>query len=196
MPLIPVDWCPQAATLVFIERDGASLAAPGEGAVLLIRKKRGHGAGKVNAPGGRIEPDETPYECAAREVWEEVGLRCGPLTPAGLLRCHDRKNGYDMRGFAFHAQAFEGEPIETDEAVPFWCAWDAVPVGEMWEPDRYWLPSIRMHRPVRADLLFENDRLVSRRVRPVRPTELDAYLGAFGVVGGGQATRRGVSFGG
>ena len=187
MALIPADWRPQAATLVFIERDSAAPTV--DGAVLLIRKKRGHGAGKVNAPGGRIEPHETPYECALREVREEVGLECGALTPAALLRFHDRENGFNMRGFAFRAETFEGVPVETDEAAPFWCAWDAVPVDEMWEDDRYWLPSIRACRPVRADLLFENDRLVSRRVRPVRRGDMDAFLGLFRVVGGGQAVR-------
>lgn len=189
MPLIPADWRPRAATLVFIERSPAQVDAGADGGVLLIRKKRGHGAGKVNAPGGHIEPDETPHECAVREVWEEVGLRCGPLTPAALLRFHDCENGFDMRGFAFHAESFAGDPIETDEAVPFWCAWNAVPFDEMWEDDRYWLPSIRARRPVRADLLFENDRLASRRVRPVRPGELDAFLRDFAEVGGGQAPR-------
>ena len=180
MPLIPENWQPQAGTLVYIERPGD------RDAVLLIRKKRGHGANKVNAPGGRIEPDETPFAGAVREVQEEVGLCCQSLWPVALLRFHDRKNGFDMRGFAFRSSAFAGEPIETDEAAPFWCPWDAIPFDDMWEDDRYWLPAIRARQRVRADLVFENDRLVSRRVRPVRAKELDAFLTAFGAAGGGQ----------
>jgi len=31
-----------------------------DGEVLLIRKKRGFGAGKINGVGGRIEPSEMP----------------------------------------------------------------------------------------------------------------------------------------
>lgn len=30
------------------------------GEILLIEKKRGHGAGKVNGPGGKIDPGESP----------------------------------------------------------------------------------------------------------------------------------------
>lgn len=180
MPLIPENWQPQAGTLVYIERLGDA------DAVLLIRKKRGHGANKINAPGGRVERDETPLAGAKREVREEVGLRCRSLWAAALLRFHDRKNGYDMRGFVFRTSTFDGEPVETAEAAPFWCRWDALPLDDMWEDDRYWLPAIRAGRRVRADLVFENDRLVSRRVRLVRARELDAFLAAFNVVGGGQ----------
>ena len=46
--------------------------------ILLIEKKRGLGAGKINGPGGRIEPGESPRQAAVREVQEEVGV-----TPEG-----------------------------------------------------------------------------------------------------------------
>ena len=57
-------WKPQQrATLVFVIRDGE---------ILLIRKKKGLGAGKINAPGGRIGSGETPAEGAVREAQEEL----------------------------------------------------------------------------------------------------------------------------
>jgi 8-oxo-dGTP diphosphatase len=34
--------------------------------VLLIRKKRGLGAGKINGPGGKMDPGETSVQCAVR----------------------------------------------------------------------------------------------------------------------------------
>ena len=47
------NWTPeQTATLMFVIDDNR---------VLLIRKKRGLGAGKINGPGGRLEEGETPY---------------------------------------------------------------------------------------------------------------------------------------
>jgi hypothetical protein len=46
------------ATLLFVVQGGQ---------VLLIRKKRGLGAGKINGPGGRLEPGESPEcSCARR----------------------------------------------------------------------------------------------------------------------------------
>ena len=57
-------WQPQeTATLMFVIRNDE---------VLLIRKKRGLGAGKMNGPGGRIEQGETPLQCAIRETEEEL----------------------------------------------------------------------------------------------------------------------------
>ena len=64
-------WVPtDPATLVFIVHAKR---------LLLIRKKRGLGAGKVNGPGGRIAPGETAEQCAVRAVREEL---C--ITPSGL----------------------------------------------------------------------------------------------------------------
>ncbi|MFP6630384.1 MAG: NUDIX domain-containing protein, partial [Myxococcota bacterium] len=55
-------WTPsEYGTLCFVIRDGR---------ILLIRKKRGLGAGKIVGPGGRVEPGETPLACAIREVQE------------------------------------------------------------------------------------------------------------------------------
>ena len=55
------------------------------GRVLLIKKKRGLGAGKINGPGGRIENNETAVECALRETREEVGLRAIQPSQIGIL---------------------------------------------------------------------------------------------------------------
>ena len=64
--LSEIDWNTGAntkTTLLFIHQDDK---------VLLIRKKRGLGAGKINAAGGRLEEDETELEGAVREMQEEL----------------------------------------------------------------------------------------------------------------------------
>jgi 8-oxo-dGTP diphosphatase len=42
-------------------------------------------------PKGKIEPDETPEDCALREVREETGLRCGLVRPLGCTAYVDRR---------------------------------------------------------------------------------------------------------
>ena len=107
--------------------------------VLLIRKKRGLGAGKINGPGGRLEPGESFEACAAREVREEVGLRVSDLEHLGTLR-FQFSDGYSTFVYAYRTESFEGEPVETDEALPLWFEQDAIPYDEMWADDRDWLP--------------------------------------------------------
>lgn len=41
--------------------------------------------GEVCFPGGRIEGDETPEECALRETWEELGIPPAEITLLGKL---------------------------------------------------------------------------------------------------------------
>jgi 8-oxo-dGTP pyrophosphatase MutT (NUDIX family) len=42
-------------------------------------------------PKGKIEPDETPEDCALREVREETGLRCELVRPLGCTAYVDRR---------------------------------------------------------------------------------------------------------
>ena len=42
-------------------------------------------------PKGKIEPDESPEDCALREVREETGLRCGLMRPLGCTAYVDRR---------------------------------------------------------------------------------------------------------
>jgi 8-oxo-dGTP diphosphatase len=170
-----IDWAVWRAvdlcTLVFVVRDGQ---------VLLIRKKRGLGAGKVNGPGGRIEPGETPVECAVREVEEEVGVTPLGLAETGELR-FQFADGYSTHVFAFRARGCRGVARETPEAVPLWTPLPKLPYDEMWEDDRVWLPHLLAGRPFEGRFVFDGDALLDhafslRRV-PVRSARSPASAG-------------------
>jgi 8-oxo-dGTP diphosphatase len=45
---------------------------------LFVLRSGAHGSGCWGLPGGRVEPGEMPEEAAARECWEEVGVRLEP----------------------------------------------------------------------------------------------------------------------
>lgn len=42
-------------------------------------------------PKGKVDPDETPEECALREVKEETGFRCELVRPLGCTAYVDRR---------------------------------------------------------------------------------------------------------
>jgi 8-oxo-dGTP diphosphatase len=149
-----IDWAHWTAvdicTLVFV-LDGPR--------ILLIRKKRGLGAGKVNGPGGRLEPGESIEACAAREVHEEVGLIISDPVHCGILR-FQFADGYSTHVHVYRTDRFEGTLVETDEADPFWVATDAIPYDEMWADDRYWIPLLLEGVGFDGRFLFDGDRLV------------------------------------
>lgn len=137
---------PVVATLTFIVRDGR---------VLLIRKKRGFGEGKVNGVGGKLEGSESPEEAAAREVLEEVGVRVRGLRWAGVLYFYSGGSEPDWVVHVYTVSEFEGTPVETAEALPTWAPLDKLPLGEMWEDDRYWLPYVLASRRVEGHFYYD-----------------------------------------
>lgn len=148
-------WEPtERATLCFLRKNNS---------VLLIHKKTGLGAGKINGPGGRLEPGETTEEGAIRELEEEVGLT--PVSPRKQGELHFIfTNGYNLHGTVFTADSFTGRMIETFEAKPFWCDIDSIPYDKMWEDDPFWLPSLLAGKQVRAYFIYDEEIMKDSRV--------------------------------
>jgi 8-oxo-dGTP diphosphatase len=142
------------ATLLFVIRDGR---------ILLIRKKRGLGAGKINGPGGRIEPGETPEAAAIRETREEIGT-----TPIGVRRAGELRfqfaDGYSIHVWVFRASDCRGELVETDEAAPFWTDLERIPYADMWADDLVWLPRMIRGEPFSGRFVFDGDRLLDHEM--------------------------------
>lgn len=151
-------WTPkERAVLCFIVKDGR---------VLLIRKKRGLGAGKINAPGGKIEPGEQPLQAAIRETQEEICVTPLHLEERGILH-FQFTDGYSLYCTVFLARDLVGDPTETNEATPYWWKIEEVPYHDMWEDDRHWLPEILSGKAdyFRAWFEFDDERMLSKEVR-------------------------------
>ena len=159
--MTPPDWNhwqpTMRATLMFIlDRE--------QGRVLLIRKKRGLGAGKVNGPGGKLDPGETTTECAVRETQEELGVT--PLDPVkrGEL-WFQFVDGLALYVDVFLATRWQGEAVETHEAVPLWTSVSAIPYDEMWADDRFWLGDLLTGtRCFVGKFLFDNDTMLTHEM--------------------------------
>lgn len=149
-------WIPTLrATLLFIIRDGQ---------VLLMEKKRGLGAGKINGPGGKLDPGETAFECAIREAEEELHVTAHDAEMAGELR-FQFIDGLAIRCHVFRATKFSGTPTETEEGKPLWCALDAIPYERMWQDDIHWLPGVLAGGRFTGEFIFDGDTMLDHRVR-------------------------------
>lgn len=62
-------------------RLGVGVIVVQDGKILLGKRKGSHGAGTWAPPGGHMEIDETPEECAKRELLEETGLQAISIRP-------------------------------------------------------------------------------------------------------------------
>ncbi|MGA2604469.1 MAG: 8-oxo-dGTP diphosphatase [Verrucomicrobiia bacterium] len=147
-------WKPtEYANLCFVMRDGQ---------ILLIHKKRGLGAGKINGPGGRLEKGETAVAAAIRETQEEIGVTPTDLEDVGEL-FFQFLDGYKLHVAVFAARGCEGELRETDEATPIWTDIDKIPYDDMWEDDAIWLPLLLRRKKFRGFFVFDGDKLLSHR---------------------------------
>jgi mutator protein MutT len=89
------------------------------GSVLIGKRHGSHGSGTWGLPGGHLEFGETPEECAARELFEETGLKALSIRPTK----------HYVTLFMVVDQ-FEGT-VETKEPHKCekweWTAWDRLP---------------------------------------------------------------------
>jgi len=134
-----------------------------ESQILLIKKKKGHGRGKWNGPGGRIESGESPEDCLRRELKEEIGIRVTGERRLGNLSFYENER-LDWFVYLFRVEEYEGEPKESKEAYPLWFSLDKIPYEKMWEDDRHWLPLVIEEKNLRGNFWFEKGKLISYSV--------------------------------
>jgi 8-oxo-dGTP diphosphatase len=148
-------WQPtMKASLCFVQR---------EGAVLMIRKKRGLGAGKINGPGGRLESGETALEAAIRETEEEVGVTPLNLSQRGELH-FQFVDGLALHCMVFLAEGCVGEASESDEAIPYWMKPSDIPYHDMWADDVHWLPGMLEGNSFKGYFYFDDEVMLSHQI--------------------------------
>ena len=148
-----VDWsvwqAEMPATLMFIVQNEK---------VLLIKKLRGIGMGKINGPGGKIDPGETPAECVVRECEEELCIT--PKNPVKMGELWFAMSDIpDIHCHVFMAEDFDGTPTSTEEAVPVWTNISEIPWEKMWDDDVYWLPQMLEGKRFLGRFVFEGETI-------------------------------------
>jgi 8-oxo-dGTP diphosphatase len=135
-------------------------ATPAGDEVLLGRKLTGIGIGRVVGPGGKLEPEETAAQAAAREVREEVGIAVAvhALQPVARLAYEfPHRPAWSQASTAFLARDWSGEPVPSRELAPEWFPVDDLPLDRMWDDAKLWLPRALSGRFVRAACVYAED---------------------------------------
>ena len=148
-------------TLLFLRKDDQ---------ILLAMKKRGFGSDRYNGIGGKIESGETIEQALIRECQEEIGV-----TPTHFEKVaeHDfRQNDGDapwrMYVHAYISNAWDGEPVETEEMAPEWFNVAEIPYDNMWQDDILWLPMVLEGKKVFGNFTFdEADNMLTHDIREV-----------------------------
>lgn len=132
----------------------------GRSQVLLGRKKRGLGEGRFVGLGGKFEEGETEREAIVREIEEEAGV---VVDPADLDRRGDlhyffpARPAWSQRSTVFVVTRWAGDPSPSDELDPEWFDLDSVPLDEMWDDAKAWLPGVLLGGHVSSEFVFADD---------------------------------------
>jgi 8-oxo-dGTP diphosphatase len=122
------------ATLCYIRSQGKTLM------VHRIKKSNDIHAGKWNGLGGKLEPGETPEECARREIYEESGLIARKLEWKGVLTFPKFAHEEDWYAFVFVVTDFSGDVVDSVEGDLHWVADEDIHRLNLWEGDAIFLP--------------------------------------------------------
>ena len=128
--------------------------------ILLGYKKRGFGQGKWDGFGGKPQDGESLVQAAVRELKEESGLLAGKsdLKPMGVITfVFPAKPEWDQEVHVFVARKWQGEPMESEEMRPDWFGIHQIPLEEMWDDSRHWLPQIISGECINGSFTMDQD---------------------------------------
>jgi 8-oxo-dGTP diphosphatase len=146
------------ATLCYVRREGQTLM------VHRIKKINDMHAGKWNGLGGKLEPGETPEECAIREVQEEAGLIAKHLIFRGMITFPGFANDEDWYTFIFVIDDFDGQLIESPEGNLEWINDADLFNLNLWGGDKIFLHWLEREEFFSAKFIYEDGRFIDYEV--------------------------------
>lgn len=148
----------QLATLCYVRQEGKTLM------LHRIKKANDMHLGKWNGLGGKLDPGETPEECAIREVKEESGLVARKLTFKGLITFPGFANEEDWYTFIFVIDDFQGELIDSPEGCLAWVPDDELLSLNLWEGDRIFLRWLDRPGVFSAKFVYQDGQFMNYEV--------------------------------
>ncbi len=121
--------------------------------------------GKWNAPGGKVEPGESPEECVLREVYEETGLHLKSPRMRGVLTFPAFDGQEDWYVFVFTGREFQGQLKNScHEGDLFWLNDSELKHIPLWEGDRIFMEWLEGNRFFSGKFVYDSDGFKSHEV--------------------------------
>lgn len=146
------------ATLCYIQHNNKTL--------MLYRNKKenDYHEGKWNGLGGKLEPGETPEECAIREVYEESGLIIKNPQMKGIITFPMFDGKDDWYVFLFLFNGFEGKLIDSPEGTLKWIETEKLTELNLWEGDKIFVPWLFQNKFFSAKFNYKNKKFIDYSV--------------------------------
>ena len=116
----------------YADRPAAFAVVEHEGRIAVVRVTFAAGGGRLDLPGGGLDPGETAAQAAVRECGEEAGLKIavdGPLVRADHFFVNEEGRDHNTRGVFFFARLVAPAPelqIEDDHALEWMAPHEAL----------------------------------------------------------------------
>ena len=146
------------ATLVYLKRNLQTLM------LHRVKKANDYHEGKYNGLGGKLEPGESPEECAIRETREESGLELVDPILKGFITFPNFDGVDDWYVFLFVGTQFTGEMIDSPEGDLEWIDDDKLAGIPLWEGDYIFLSWLEGDRFFSAKFNYEDGRYIAHTV--------------------------------
>ena len=146
-------------TICYIEKDGAYLM------LHRVKKKNDINKDKWIGIGGKFELGETPFECARREIMEEVGVEVPNIRYRGIVTFVLNSDFVEYMHL-FSSDGYEGKIKDNcDEGNLEWVKKEDVRNLPIWEGDKIFFDLLdNEERFFSLKLVYQGDTLVDHLV--------------------------------
>ena len=119
-----------------------------DGKVLMMHRRKQPNLGQWTAPGGKVEIDESPAECAVRELREETGLLATGRPELRIIVTETSPlPDWQWLMFVYRVAEFSGELTGCDEGDLAWIDADQVLALDIPQADAIFYPHVVRRQP-------------------------------------------------
>jgi 8-oxo-dGTP diphosphatase len=123
---------------------------------LLLKRAKAPNKDMYTPVGGKLDPFESPLQCAIRETWEETGLKindwkyCGTLTETSPTK-------YNWVSYTYLAEIEDIEPPYCNEGILKWIHFDELLQVPTPKTDWFIYHYLLHHKPFAFNAIFDEN---------------------------------------